>query len=110
MNAHRTAILSAILALAAAVPAQAATTARGTVSNIGFELIDLDPNDGIIPSVSFNVTGNYYWEDPYTSLRFVDQASGLDIDERKSATLFDPFRESGAHAGLQASAGASGQL
>lgn len=115
MNLYRTTILSAILGLAVGAPAHAATSAHGTVSNIGFELIDLDPNDGIIPSVNFNVTGDYYWEDPMTRLIFTDERSGLDVDERKNATLLEPFHESAAHtprpgAALHAQAGASGRL
>jgi PEP-CTERM motif len=33
-----------------------ATTAHATLSQYGYQLIDLDPNDGIAPSITFNTT------------------------------------------------------
>jgi hypothetical protein len=115
MNLQRTSILAAVLALAAAPLAHAETSARGTVSNIGFELIDLDPNDGIIPSINFNVTGGYYFEDPVTRIALADPGSGYAVDVRKNATLLEPFSDSASYApgggrAVRASAGVSGRL
>ncbi|MDQ1834490.1 PEP-CTERM sorting domain-containing protein [Massilia scottii] len=115
MNTYRTAILSAVLSLAAAAPSYAATTARGTVSNIGFELIDLDLNDGITPSLNFNVTGGYYFEDPYTELKLADQRSGYNDTQRQNETMSEPYQRSASYApsastALNASASVTGRL
>lgn len=115
MNTYRTAILSAVLTLAAAAPSFAATTASGTVSNIGFELIDLDLNDGITPSLNFNVTGGYYFEDPYTELTLADQRSGYNNTQRQNQTISQPYQSSASYApsggtALNASASVTGRL
>ncbi|CAN5258551.1 hypothetical protein BH11PSE9_BH11PSE9_08970 [soil metagenome] len=52
-------LFSAALALILSAPAWADSSSRATVSNMRFELIDLDPNDDIAPSITFNSAGNY---------------------------------------------------
>lgn len=54
------ALAAAVTALVAAGPAAAASsaTASATLSNIQIQLFDLDPTDGITPSISFTVSGS----------------------------------------------------
>lgn len=42
-------------ALSCAAMAQTAASASASISNLGFHLVDLDPNDGITPWVKFNL-------------------------------------------------------
>jgi hypothetical protein len=60
MQGQARATIAAAIALLAAVPA-AASTATASMSDFHVELIDLDPNDGIAPSITFqNLQGGSF--------------------------------------------------
>jgi len=61
------AALAFAAALLATPIAMAATQGVATVSNLSFSLIDLDPSDGVLPSI--------IWSDPYATVQ-ADRSSG----------------------------------
>lgn len=58
MNESKLAALAAAGLLAVAVPAHATGTATATVTNVHYQLVDLDANDGIAPSIT--LTGSSF--------------------------------------------------
>jgi hypothetical protein len=53
INAKLATCVVAALATAAALPAAAQSTASASVEHLGFRLVDLAPNDGVTPSITF---------------------------------------------------------
>ena len=94
MNAFRTCILPAVLCVCAVASSQAQTTAHASVTNVAWELIDLTPNDGIAPSISFDVTGNFDFLEPRLSLVLIDSDPSVSRNKDTTVPLFTPLAES----------------
>ncbi len=94
MNAFRTCILPAVLGVCAVAQSQAQTTAHASVANVAWELIDLTPDDGVAPSISFDVTGNFNFVEPRLSLALIDKDPSVSRYKETSVPLFTPLADS----------------
>jgi hypothetical protein len=88
MTLTRTALTGALLAaLASLGTAHAATaTASASISDLSFTLIDLDPTDGIAPSLTFNDPNGYGYSAYGWAYASQNDSAGVYVSDNKSYT------------------------
>lgn len=103
---HLTLLAAAACALCAALPASAASNASASISNFTVTLFDLNPNDGVAPSISY-LTSPY---GSFVSTSANDSTSGSQSGNGFSFLPFGPASSTSAAGVASASGQVSGNL